>query len=100
MSPAPNPPTPWTLLMPGGVTLGTAGSDPSIREVPGGVREAQDLFDDLTRRGIDVTPPTHPGKLVALPGGGFIGLRLVSKSGPPTIDVDIPGLPIRKVKFV
>jgi hypothetical protein len=37
--------------------------------------------------------------MVDLPGGGRVGLRPVSKSGPPTIDVDILGIPIEKVKF-
>lgn len=31
---------------------------------------------------------------------GLIGLRSVSKSGPPTIDVNIPGIDIKKLKFV
>jgi hypothetical protein len=35
-----------------------------------------------------------------IPGGGSIGLRPVSTSGPPTIDVRIPGLGIREIKFV
>jgi hypothetical protein len=37
---------------------------------------------------------------VGVIGGWGVGLRPVSKSGPPTIDVDIPGIPIKKIKFV
>jgi hypothetical protein len=38
--------------------------------------------------------------MVDLPGGGRVGIRAKSKSGKPTIDVDIPGIPIKKIKFV
>jgi hypothetical protein len=34
-----------------------------------------------------------------LPTGGSVGLRPASKSGPPTIDVNIPGVNIDKFKF-
>jgi hypothetical protein len=62
--------------------------------------EAQKLFDDLTAGGTDVTPPGYPGILRRLAGGGHVGLRPASKSGPPTIDIDIPGVAIDKVKFI
>jgi hypothetical protein len=86
--------------MPNGQLIGTAGSKPSIREVPGGKKAADDLFDDLTAGGAPAVVPTYPGTMVDLPGGGRVGLRLKSKSGEPTIDVDIPGIPIKKLKFV
>jgi hypothetical protein len=36
-----------------------------------------------------------------LPGGGFVGYRPISLSGPPTIDVNISSLPdIMKIKFL
>ena len=35
-----------------------------------------------------------------LPNGGRVGLRSTSGSGEPTIDVDIPGIAIKKLKFV
>jgi hypothetical protein len=68
--------------------------------VSGGTQEAQELFDELTAGGADVTPPNYPGKLMVLPGGGHVGLHPASKSGPPTIDINVLGIPIRKVKFV
>ena len=75
------------------------GSKPSIRRIPGGQKAADDLFDDLTIGGVRVALPTYPGKMVDLPGGGRVGLRPKSGSGEPTIDVDIPGIPIKKLKF-
>jgi hypothetical protein len=86
--------------MPRGKPIGTRGSKASIREVPGGHKAADDLFDELTVGGTPVTVPTYPGKMVDLPGGGRVGLRPRSKSGGPTIDVDIPGISIKKIKFV
>jgi hypothetical protein len=68
--------------------------------VPGGQVAAEALFDALTPGGIPVIMPTYPGQLVDLPGVGRVGLRPVSESGEPTIDVDIPGIPIKKIKFV
>jgi hypothetical protein len=91
--------TPDEVLQPGGHPIGVAGSDPTIREVLGGVTAATDLFNELTQGGRDITPSGHPGKLVELPTGGIVGYRPMSKSGPPTIDVNIPGIPIRKIKF-
>lgn len=98
--PAAPPPSPKDLLMPNGKPIGKKGSKASIREVPGGKKAADDLFDDLTAGGTPVVVPTYPGKLVNLPGGGRVGLRPKSKSGEPTVDVDIPGIPIKKIKFV
>jgi hypothetical protein len=90
---------PADLLLPGGIPLGAQGSKPGIREVPGGVQAAQDLFNQLSQGGKDITPPGYSGNLVELPTGGIVGFRPSSRSGPPTIDVNIPGIPIRKIKF-
>lgn len=93
-------PSPDDLLMPKGKPIGMPGSKPSIREVPGGKKAADDLFDDLIAGGKPARVPTYPGKMLDLPGGGRVGLRPKSGSGEPTIDVDIPGIPIKKIKFV
>jgi len=53
----------------------------------------------LARGGADVTPPGHPGILVELSEGGHVGYRPISRSGVPTIDVNIPGYDIKKIKF-
>lgn len=58
------------------------------------------MFDKLAEGGRDVTPEGHRGKLVQLPDGSYVGLRPNSKSGPPTVDVNIPGVDIEKLKFV
>ena len=94
------PSNPLDLLMPSGIPIGTAGSRPEIRELPGRIGEAKDLFDDLTDGATDVTPPGYPGTLRRLPDGGTVGLRPASKSGPPTIDLNIPDIDIDKIKFL
>ncbi len=91
---------PADILTPGGKPIGTPGSSPSIREVPGGHKAAEDMFLDLAQGGKDITPPGHPGMVVELPGGGVVGYRPTSTSGPPTIDVNIPSIPgVDKIKF-
>jgi hypothetical protein len=88
------------ILMPGGSRVGKPGTSPEIRVLPGGQREAEDFFDVLRKGGVPDPNSTHP-RLFQLPGGGTIGYRPISKkNGPPTIDVDILGIPIRKIKFV
>ena len=49
-----------------------------------------------------MTPPGHRGTLVRTPDGGYIGYRPQSKSGPPTIDVKMPGYEarMRELKFL
>ena len=87
-------------------TMGTPGRGRNVREVTGGEDEARSLFDELAK-GAEVRPHPNPdipgGSMADLPGGGTIGFRPTSKSGPPTIDIhnvpDYPDLP-RKIKFV
>jgi hypothetical protein len=87
------------LLMPGGAPIGQPGASPDIREVPGGRRNAADFFDELSAGGVLDSSTTHP-RLIRLPAG-TVGYRPVSRNnGPPTIDVNISGIPIRKIKFV
>jgi len=64
--------------------------------LPGGDAGARELFDRLTKGGgTDITPPGRAGKIIKTPDGSVIGYRPASKSGPPTIDVNVPGLKIR-----
>jgi hypothetical protein len=89
------------LLLPSGTPIGRPGSRPKNRVVSGGMAAAQRLFEQLSLGGTDNTPATYPGKGVDLSGGsGWVGLRPISKTGPPTIDVVIEGIPFRKIKFV
>jgi len=93
--------SPEDILMPGGEPIGTAGSSSDIREVPGGVAEAGEMFDHLTEGGTKISS-TYPGTRVELPSGGTVGIRTKMTRSPgtaATIDVDIPGIPISKIKF-
>jgi hypothetical protein len=89
------------IVEPGGRPIGEVGKagDPRIRELPGGLPAAQELFHALSGVGVDVTPPGHPGRLVQLPDGGYVGLRPETRSHRPAIDLDIPGVRVRKIHF-
>jgi hypothetical protein len=98
------------ILMPGGNPIGVKASGPRararLREVPGGLRAAEQLFNELSQGGTDVTPPAYRGTLIELPDGRrVIGFRPSSRGGPPTIDVNAVdsngnAIPIEKIKFV
>jgi hypothetical protein len=92
-------PSPQEILMPGGSPVGTAGSKPGIRELPGGIEGAKQMFDDLKVGAVPSTPLDYPGQGCIPPGGKFIGLRPVSDSGDPAIDINIPEIPIKKLHF-
>jgi hypothetical protein len=87
--------------MPGGIPIGTPNNprDPTIVNLPGGTPAAEGLLDKLTEGATPNTPPKYPGTGFIPPGGGFIGYRPTSKSGPPAIDINIPGVPIQKLHF-
>ena len=88
-------------LRPGGVLIGRAGTSKKIRFLEGGATEAETLFKQLTAGGRAVEGSSYPGQLVDLPGGGRIGFRPTSTSGPPTIDVmGVEGLSVREIKFI
>jgi len=87
------------LLSPRGQPIGQAGSQPRIRVLPGGQSAAEDLFLRLTEGGTPNTPPSYPGVRYSLPNGGWVGYRPLSRSGPPTIDVNVNGVNISKLKF-
>ncbi len=89
------------LLRSGGELVGKAGNT-RIRVLPGGMKEAEAFFRELGEGGPVIKDLRFPGTMVELPGGGRVGFRPVSKSGPPTIDVNIPGLKgeIKEIKFV
>jgi hypothetical protein len=91
---------PSEILLPGGLPIGRPGTSPEIRELVGGTSEAEKWFARLTKGGVDVSPSDHPGQMFRMPDGGYIGYRPTSTSGPPTIDVNIPGVNITKLKFL
>jgi hypothetical protein len=57
------------------------------------------VYDDLAAGSTPATPPDYPGHGCTPVGGGFVGLRPVSGSGDPAIDVNISGIPIKKLHF-
>jgi RHS repeat-associated protein len=88
------------VLKPGGQLIGRAGRGSGVRELPGGLQEAQRVFERLRQGGRRIEDPRYKGAMYELPGGGRVGLRETSTSGPPTIDVNIPDIPIEKIKFL
>jgi hypothetical protein len=87
------------ILNPNGQLIGGAGSQSTIRELPGGEQGAQAMFNQLSAGGQNITPPSYPGTLIRLSDGTVVGIRN-SDAGVPTIDVNIPGDPsIMKLKF-
>jgi hypothetical protein len=91
--------SPAEILQPGGELIGTPGTSTGIRELPGNQREAEELYERLSAGGREAAPPGYSGRAVELPDGGFVGLRLESKSGGPAIDVNIPGIEITRIHF-
>jgi hypothetical protein len=96
--------------MPGGAPIGVKarGPRPSAkrREIRGDEQDAEHLFAELTKGGAVISKPGYQGTLMRLPQGrGTVGYRPKSKSGPPTIDVNVidsrgQRIPIEKIKFV
>ncbi len=93
--------TPEEFFRPGGKNIGEPGDSSGVRIMPGGAQGAQEKFGEAVTAlgGKIVDKPTYPGTAAELPGGGFIGLRPESKSEPATIDVNVPGLGVREIKF-
>lgn len=87
------------LLKPEGRLLGQPGSSRRIRMLPGGLEAATELFEKLAEPGGKKLVADYPGTLVEIPEVGRVGLRPVSVSGPPTIDVRVSGIGIDEIKF-
>lgn len=88
------------VLKPAGKLIGQAGSSSQVRLLQGGQAEAGQLFQQLSKGGETVKGTNYPGALMRIGEEATVGLRPTSKSGPPTIDVNIPGLNIREIKFI
>jgi RHS repeat-associated protein len=91
------------LLRPGGLAIGTAGTDDTIRVITGGLPEAQTMFQQLSQGGSIVSQTQKLTRIEFPDGGGFVQLRTVMSQKSPntvaTIDVNIPGVDITKLKF-
>ncbi|MFA6317360.1 MAG: tetratricopeptide repeat protein [Elusimicrobiota bacterium] len=83
-------------------TVGKTGSSPRIRLITGSLQDAEALFQRLSGVGRPLTGTGYPGTIVELPNGAHIGLRPVSVSGPPTVDIHrFPGIVQNlEIKFV
>jgi hypothetical protein len=92
----------FRLLMPNGRAIGEMGTESAIREITGGRQAAQRLFSRLVGGGAERVPnSTYKGTLVRLSEGGTVGFRTEMTRSPGTIvtiDVNIKGIPIRKIK--
>ncbi len=89
------------LLKPEGELLGEppARKGSKVRRVRERDIEAVYLFSHLAVLGHKANLPTYPGLRIELPALGYVGYRAASKSGEPTIDVNVRIGGLRDVKF-
>jgi hypothetical protein len=77
-------------VKPDGVPIGKPGRSLDVRELPGGLGAARDLFAYL-RVGATVHSSDAKLTIVRLPGNaGFVTFRSVSTSGSPAVDINLP----------
>lgn len=103
-NPAPKPTrsiqeSPINILKPNGQPIGRQGKRPEVRIIKGDKDAANKLFEELTKGGTNEKRVGYPGTGKRLPNGDWIGYREVSKSGSPTIDLDVKGLNFDKIHF-
>jgi hypothetical protein len=86
-------------VMPDGTPIGQKGNDPSVREHPGGILAAKDLFDYL-RMGGRTQLENDKITVIQLPGNAsYVTFRPVSDSGPPAVDINVSGVTFDKIHF-
>ncbi|HEV7996130.1 MAG TPA: hypothetical protein VGP52_07715 [Stellaceae bacterium] len=86
-------------VMPSGVPIGQPGRSARVRELPGGVAAAENLFDYL-RVGATVSRSDVNISVIELPSNaGFITFRPQSRSVGPAIDLNISGIPFKIIHF-
>ena len=91
------------ILKPGGTKIGVSGSSGSIRFLRGGEQEAQRTLSRLLGGGAErLSPIDAKVQVFRLQEGGLVKFRKVSstKGVAATIDIEIPGIGIDRVKFV
>ncbi len=91
--------TPKEILAPNGKPIGRDGDRVEVREMDGGAKGAKDLYDQLRKGGKPDTPSTYKGDGTRLPNGDWVGHRPTSRSGLPTVDVHVDGVPFDKIHF-
>ncbi len=80
--------------------IGDPGRGRDVRVVQGGLQAAEQLMDELEALGEPTHKEDYDGRMVQLGEEGTVGLRHRSKSGEPTLDVQVQCVPeIRKAKF-
>lgn len=86
-------------LMPGGKPIGLPGRSARVRELPGGYESAKEMFVYLSKAGR--VHRSSPGKTtIEIPGqAGFVTIRQRSRSGGPAIDINVPGIPFKRIHF-
>ncbi|PPT09008.1 hypothetical protein CKA32_005878 [Geitlerinema sp. FC II] len=96
------------ILVPNGQPIGTPGTKPTFREVPGDVDDALDLLADIVKEGggtfQDITPPNYSGILIKLPNGEIYGVRDKMSRSPNSnanleVNAPINAPEVKKVKF-
>jgi hypothetical protein len=85
-----------TATVEAGLSNLAAGRSQGVNVV-NSIDELNELFSRLIAGGKPVEGTTYPGKLVELSDGTTVGIRTVSKSGGPTIDIKLPDGTLRKV---
>ncbi len=86
-------------VTPGGIPIGEAGSSPDIRVVRGDLAAARKLFDYLRVGGSEHLSNSNR-TVVKLPGNaGFLTFRQVSRSRGPAIDINVPGVFVKRIHF-
>jgi len=79
---------------------GTEGSKSRIRVIKGTLEDAKSLYNKLSRGGKIIKNSTYNGRMAEFKSGARVGLRNVSKTGPPTIDINLPNIEgIFKIKI-
>jgi hypothetical protein len=72
-------------------SIGQQGAGRSIREVPGGLERAKEVYSGLARGAQPYRTLPDGRQLLQRTDGTIIGFRSRSASGPPSIDVRPPG---------
>jgi hypothetical protein len=86
-------------VMPYGRPIGRRGSGPDVRELPGGSAAAKELFDYLRVGGTEHRSEPNL-TVVRLPSkAGFVTFREKSGSGDSAIDINVPGVTVKRIHF-
>jgi hypothetical protein len=86
-------------LMPNGVPIGRQGSRAIMRELPGGLPEATDLFNYLRVGGTRYRSDPNMTIVKLARDSGFVILRRQSRSGGPAIDINVLEILFRRIHF-